>query len=410
MIAAAVSEEKGYADIIWEQFRRYRLSHYGLYGVAALFVLAVFAPLISLNVPFVMRIAPGAGPESPAGLHFPWFSSLFDQNLFESVLDIFFNMMLFAAPLLFVAWRVQGKRIAGSSREARTRARTRFIGVSALTVALLFALLCAFGDTLRKPYVDYVELAARDGVRATFPPLRYSYRDVDLSAVGRPPGAEHLLGTDREGRDAFTRLLYGTRISLTIGVIAVSIYIFIGIVLGAVAGYFGGRTDAVILRLIEVMFCFPTFFLILTLRGFIDRPSIFHIMAIIGVTGWPRIARLVRGEFLRLKSQDFVQAAIVQGLPTGRVIFRHVLPNAMGPVLVAATFGVAAAILVEASLSFLGLGDVTTPSWGQILTTGRETHQLHLILAPGLAIFLTVSLLNLVGEGFRDATDPKLRS
>ncbi|QDG54975.1 ABC transporter permease [Persicimonas caeni] len=259
------------------------------------------------------------------------------------------------------------------------------------------------------PYVDYVGLSEMDGVSAIFPPVEYSYRDIDLQAVQQDPSWTHWLGTDRKGRDVFTRLLYGTRISLTIGVVAVGIYVTIGAILGSLAGYFGGKIDSVILRMIEVMLCFPTFFLILTIRGFIDDPSIFHIMVIIGLTGWTKVARLVRGEFLRLKNQEFVQAAKAMGLKQGRIIFRHILPNSLGPVLVAATFGVAGAILIEASLSFLGLGPPTAPSWGQILTTGRETGQMALILAPGFAIFVTVSLLNLVGEGVRDAIDPKLR-
>jgi len=165
----------------------------------------------------------------------------------------------------------------------------------------------------------------------------------------------------------------------------------------------------VVLRMIEVMLCFPSFFLILTLRGFVENASVFHIMIIIGVTGWTGIARLVRGEFLRLRRQDFVQAAIALGYTRSRIIFRHVLPNALGPVLVSATFGVAGAIILEASLAFLGLGPTTAPSWGQILTVGRQTKLWALILAPGFAIFVTVSLLNLVGEGVRDALDPKMR-
>ena len=191
-----------------------------------------------------------------------------------------------------------------------------------------------------------------------------------------------------------------------------AIYTFIGIVLGSLGGYFGGRVDMVVLRLIEVMLCFPTFFLILTLRGFVENASVFHIMLIIGLTGWTGIARLVRGEFLRLRKQDFVQAAIALGYDRPRIIFRHVMPNALGPVLVSATFGVAGAIILEASLSFLGLGPVTAPSWGQIMTDGRRASAdtfWVLVLSSGFAIFVTVSLLNLVGEGVRDALDPKMR-
>jgi peptide/nickel transport system permease protein len=208
----------------------------------------------------------------------------------------------------------------------------------------------------------------------------------------------------------FARMLYGIRISLTIGVVAVGIYVAIGIVLGALAGYFGGWVDIAVSRLIEVMICFPTFFLILTLAALIQERSIFHVMVIIGVTSWTGVARLVRAEFLKHKNLDYTQAARALGIPTWRVLFIHILPNAIAPVLVSATFGIAAAILVESSLSFLGIGDLTVPSWGETLNAGRVEGKLWLILAPGLAIFFVVTVFNLVGEGLRDALDPKLRT
>ncbi|NUM35849.1 MAG: ABC transporter permease [Candidatus Brocadiae bacterium] len=243
-----------------------------------------------------------------------------------------------------------------------------------------------------------------------FPFRRYGYRETDITEMNpRPPSNQFPLGTNREGHDLIARMLYGTRISLTIGVVAVSIYITIGIILGASAGFFGGKVDLCISRFIEIMICFPSFFLILTLAAFVDKPSIFHIMIIIGVTHWTTVARLVRGEFLRLRGIDYVQAAIALGLNKSRIIFSHVLPNALGPVLVTATFGVASSILTESTLSFLGLGDPSAPSWGVILSQGRVLGKMWLILTPGLAIFFIVSVFNLVGEGLRDALDPKLR-
>ena len=246
-------------------------------------------------------------------------------------------------------------------------------------------------------------------VSSVYPMFPYSFRQVDLDDTFAEPSFSHPLGTNKSGQDVFSRLIYGTRISLTIGVFAVSIYIFIGIFFGALAGYYGGRVDILIQRFIEVVISVPSFFLILTIAAFIENRSIFHIMLVIALVRWCGPARLVRSEFLRLRKLDYVSAAKAVGFRERTIIFKHILPNAIGPVLVAATFGVAAAILIESSMSFLGLGDVRVPSWGQILSTGRESGSWVLILAPGFAIFLTVTLLNLMGEGFRDALDPKLR-
>ncbi|HEX5036408.1 MAG TPA: ABC transporter permease [bacterium] len=233
----------------------------------------------------------------------------------------------------------------------------------------------------------------------------------DLDSILLAPSSAHPLGTDEEGRDVLARMIYGTRISLSVGFISVVLYVAIGIVLGALAGYFGGWTDIVISRLIEIMMCFPTFFLILAVLAFIG-PSLVNIMAVIGVTSWPGIARLVRGEFLKLRGQDFVTAGKLVGAGTGRIIFRHILPNSMAPVLVSATFGIASSILIESSLSFLGFGvQPPTPSWGEILSQSRDFMDIAwwLALFPGLAIFLSITAYNLVGEGLRDAIDPRMK-
>ncbi|AWV88435.1 ABC transporter permease [Bradymonas sediminis] len=398
---------KSYGEIVWGQFKKYPMSRYSLWAIGLMFLLATYAPVIAMNVPFIISVPDGVGPAAAQGVQFPWFGVLFDSNFFESGVDIFFNVLMFGLPLLIAGAFALKKFGSFANIAAYRRARARYLTVSSLV--LLVTCIVVFLANFSIPYVDYEQLAGADGVFSIFPPIQYAYREPDIQAAQQGMSWLHFLGTDRAGRDVFTRLLFGTRISLTIGVVAVAIYVSIGMVLGSIAGYFGGKTDAIILRMIEVMLCFPTFFLILTIRGFIDDPSIFHIMLIIGLTGWTTVARLVRGEFLRLKNQEFVQAALAMGLSQKRIIFRHMLPNALGPVLVSATFGVAGAILIEASLSFLGLGPPTAPSWGQILTTGRETGQWALILAPGIAIFITVSLLNLVGEGVRDATDPKMR-
>lgn len=220
----------------------------------------------------------------------------------------------------------------------------------------------------------------------------------------------HVLGTDPSGRDVLGRMIYGTRISMLIGIVAVSIYIAIGILVGAVAGYFGGWVDIAVSRAIEIVICFPTLFLLLILLAYI-RPNIYTIMAALGLISWTGVARLERGEFLRLVNQDFVQAVRALGGGSMRIIFRHILPNALGPVLVSASFGIAGSILAESTLSFLGFGvPPDQASWGGLLKIGNENIQelWWMVLFPGVALFTTVTCFNLVGEGVRDATDPRL--
>ncbi len=232
---------------------------------------------------------------------------------------------------------------------------------------------------------------------------------IDAWHVLLPPSADHWFGTDELGRDVFTRVLYGARVSLKVGFVAVGIAVLIGTVVGLFAGFYGGWIDSLLMRVVDIMLCFPTFFLILAVIAMLE-PSIWYIMVIIGLTGWMGVARLVRAEVLSLKSRDFVQAARVLGASDQRIIFRHILPNALSPVLVSATLGVAGAILTESALSFLGIGvQPPTPSWGNILTSGKDYIEFAwwLSLFPGVAILVTVLSYNLVGEGIRDALDPR---
>lgn len=234
---------------------------------------------------------------------------------------------------------------------------------------------------------------------------------IDVSQSLQPPSLTHPLGTDDLGRGVLLRLLYGARISLLVGFVAVGISSLIGIVLGALAGYYSGWTDTLIMRFVDIMLCFPTFFLILAVIAFLE-PSIWNIMIVIGMTSWMGVARLIRAEFLSLRERDFVQAARALGASDLRLIFRHILPNALAPVLVSATLGVAGAILTESALSFLGIGvQPPTPSWGNMLITGKQTlgSAWWLSVFPGLAILITVLGYNLLGEGIRDALDPRLK-
>lgn len=234
---------------------------------------------------------------------------------------------------------------------------------------------------------------------------------LNLDQILMPPSAEHLLGTDELGRDVLSRLLYGARVSLWVGFVAVGISTAIGIVLGLASGYFGGWTDELIMRGVDVMLCFPSFFLILAVIAFLE-PSLTNIMVVIGLTSWMGVARLVRAETLSLRERDFIAASKLAGASTSRLLFVHILPNALAPVLVSATLGVAGAILVESSLSFLGLG-VQPPdaSWGNMLMDGKNTLEIApwLSLYPGLAILITVLGYNLLGESLRDMLDPRLR-
>jgi peptide/nickel transport system permease protein len=234
---------------------------------------------------------------------------------------------------------------------------------------------------------------------------------IDIPHRLQPPDWRYPLGTDDLGRDVLARILYGARISLLVGFVAVGIATLIGIVLGALAGYYGRWVDSLIMRFVDIMLCFPTFFLILAVVAFLE-PSIWNIMIIIGLTGWMGVARLVRAEFLSLRERDFVLAARTAGARDGRIIFRHILPNALSPILVSATLGVAGAILTESALSFLGIGvQPPTPSWGNMLIAGKQTLGTAWWLSafPGLAILVTVLGYNLLGEGIRDALDPRLR-
>jgi peptide/nickel transport system permease protein len=234
---------------------------------------------------------------------------------------------------------------------------------------------------------------------------------TDVSLKLKSPSLEHYLGTDQLGRDVFSRMLFGSRVSLSVGFVAVSISICIGILVGATAGYYGGWVDSLLMRFVDIMLCFPSFFLILTVVALLG-PSLFKVMVVIGITSWMGTSRFVRAEFLSLRERDFVQAAKALGVKDLRIIFLHILPNALAPVFVTATLDVATAILVEAGLSFLGFGvQPPAPSWGNILTEGRTYifDAWWLTVFPGLAILITVLSFNLLGEGLRDALDPRLR-
>lgn len=234
--------------------------------------------------------------------------------------------------------------------------------------------------------------------------------DIHIGPRFAPPSREFPAGTDRLGRDIFSRLVWGSRVSLSVGFVAAGLSITLGTIVGATAGYFGGVVDDVLMRICEVIMAIPTFFLLLTVVAVFER-SMLNIMLVIGFTTWPSAARLVRGQFLSLREMDYVEAARSSGAKNSRIVFRHILPNAMAPIIVSTTLRVGGAILTESSLSFLGLGITNPPSWGSLLEAGRHTLQFapYMVMIPGALVFITVLAYNFVGDGLRDALDPKLK-
>ena len=248
-------------------------------------------------------------------------------------------------------------------------------------------------------------------IMAIFAPLIAPFDPdaINVKNILLPPSSSHLMGTDGLGRDVYSRMLFGARISLLVGIVAVGIATIIGIVLGAIAGFYRGWIDTIIMRLVDIMLSIPTFFLILAVIAFLT-PSIWNIMIVIGLTSWMGVTRLVRAEFLSLRNREFVLASQTLGAKDSRLIFRQLLPNSLTPIIVSSVLGIASAVLVESGLSFLGLG-VQAPqaSWGNILTDGKEYIEFAwwLSLFPGLAILITVMGYNLLGEGLRNALDPR---
>ncbi|HRI57471.1 MAG TPA: ABC transporter permease [Anaerolineae bacterium] len=239
----------------------------------------------------------------------------------------------------------------------------------------------------------------------------HSPTEIDLRAIRQPPSAEHWLGTDGTGRDVLTRVFYAGRISLSVGIVAVTISMIVGIIVGSIAGYAGGKVDMTLMRVTDVFMTFPSLVIIITVAAALG-PSVYNAMLVIGLLTWPSIARLVRGQFLTLREQQFVRAARSIGVTRGQIVFKHIFPNTVSSIAVALTIGVANIILLEASLSFLGLGvQAPTPSWGNML---RDAQSLNILqdmpwmwVPPGLMIALAVLSINFIGDGLRDALDPK---
>ena len=360
----------------------------GALWIGVLIVAAAFAPLLANTHPLLMRA--GGRLQSPALVHL-------------GAADVVLLCMFLAAAALLIA-----------------RCTLRIGAVALLATLAGSALL---GAAFTDPPVLTVYEQYREAVRAgeiewaIHAPVSYSPKDYQRDAgdtgleapLSAPDDRTHWLGTDENGADVLSRMIHASRIALGIGLVATGIAMLIGIVVGGLMGWFSGVVDLAGMRLVEIFEAVPTLFLLLTFVAFFGR-SLYLMMVIIGLTGWTGYARFVRAEFLRLREQDYVRAAVACGLPLHSILFRHMLPNGVAPILVAASFGIASAILAEAMLSFLGLGLVDDPSWGQMLNQAvrSSTFNWWMAVFPGGAIFLTVLAYNLIGEALRDAIDPYL--
>lgn len=385
----AVSRES-MARRIWRKTLQGAGVKLGLAWIGLLVVMGVFAPFLANSMPLLMS----KGGEISAPV-----------LAYLSVEDVVV-LALFALAVI-LAWTP----LSGGKRFL-------LFVVGAALAALLANLL------VKPPQVDIYDVfrtpAYTDVDWRIMPPDPYAPTDylrdygetgleVPLAAKALAQGRVHLMGTEENGADVFSRMIHASRIALSIGLIATGIAMVIGVILGGLMGYFSGVVDMIGMRLVEIFESIPTLFLLLTFVAFFGR-SLYMMMVIIGVTSWSGYARYIRAEFLKLRKQEYVQAAVASGLPLPSILFRHMLPNGVAPLLVAASFGVASAILAEATLSFLGLGLVGEPSWGQMLDQAIKSSTFNWWMAafPGGAIFLTVFAYNLVGEAFRDAIDPKL--
>ncbi len=371
----------------------------GLAWIAVVGLCAVFAPLLANTFPYLVKTSDGR-LISPMLMHL-------------KPSDVILLVLAAVAVALFVLLRRWSTRLR----------LWLFALIAVATVSLSFLFVSPPQSVV---YKEYRLMQARDEVAwAVYPPIPFSpsdrLRDITSVVHPTPPtwsigeqdptrltGMTHWMGTERTGSDILSKMIHACRVAMAIGFIATGIGLFIGILIGGVMGYFSGIVDLLGMRLVEIFEAIPVLFLLLTFVAFFER-SIYMMMVILGVTGWTGYARFIRAEFLRLRGQDFIQAARACGLPLTSILFKHMLPNGVTPVLIAASFGVASAILYESTLSFLGLGLVDEPSWGQLLeqaTGAGGGFYWWLATFPGMAIFLTVFAYNLVGEALRDAIDP----
>ncbi len=361
----------------------------GLVWVGILVLMAVFAPFLANTIPLLVS---QNGEVSVPFLRYFTIEDVIFLSAFLIVLLIWLSPLsksLSKAVMAFFSLMLIATVLANS-----------FVKPPQLVIYDDFRLQQNQGDydwVIKAP----IPFSARDYMRDA--------KDVPLSKPLAESEFLHVMGTEENGADVMSRMIHASRVALLIGFIATGIALIIGVILGSLMGYFSGIVDMLGMRLVEIFESIPTLFLLLTFVAFFGR-NIYLIMVIIGLTSWSGYARYARAEFLKLRKQDYVQSAVASGLPLSSILFRHMLPNGIAPLLVSVSFGVASAILAEATLSFLGLGPVDAPSWGQMLNQSirASTFNWWMAVFPGGAIFMTVFSYNLIGEALRDALDPKV--
>ena len=382
----------------WKRFKKDPLALAGAFIIFFLLFLAVFAPVIANNKPLILYMG--------GTLSFPAFSALFTPESPEIFVEKSWNFLLFFLPLTSLLFLFC--KILPSSK----RKKYFYISASVLFFLLLLPFLFTGSRIDKTPWKEITKKLQK-GDFVLYAPVPYGPFEMD----GKPyekSSATHLAGTDQSGRSVFARMLYGSRVSLSVGFIATLLSLFLGTLIGLICGYCGGKTDLWLMRCVEIVICFPTFLLLLILMTILldhgSRQSILLVIFVLGLTSWTGLARLIRGETLKQRKMAYIQSCECMGLPVYKILFRHLLPNVSGPIFVTFTFEVAGAVLAESSLSFLGFGvQDPTASWGELLRQAYPDplSYSHLMFYPGLAIFLTVCAFNFAGEGLRKALNGK---
>ena len=375
------------------RFKKDNLAKYGLIGMIFIIAVAIFAPIIANGRPFLIYRS--------GVISSPMLRYLFAPDSSEVLVEQFFNYLFLFSPVALILFILSKRKV-------------KYLKSAAAITAIL--LLIPFART--KPRLDKTDWRQQTkdlqhGEFAIFAAVPYGPTE-NVASPYQTPSLKHYFGTDKIGRDVLSRMVYGSRVSLAVGIFATAIAISIGIIIGLISGYFGGKIDFFIMRIVEIVICFPTFLLLLILMLIMMdmkfHQSILIVIAVIGLTGWTGLTRLIRGETLKLRALPFVQACESLAIPTWRIMFFHLLPNLVGIIMISFTFGIAGAILAESSLSFLGFGvQDPTSSWGGLLHQSFENPKTywHLTLFPGLALFIAVLSFNFAGEGLRKTIDPK---